>query len=176
MPSEKKRKRNGTETTRKGGRPVDPVARRQRQADVVRLRSEGLTYDAIAERLGCAKQTCQAAYARYWDEEAGLVKDTADQLRVRETHRLEGLMLKNYRMAMDAEIVVERDVPGSGVMQLEEFQKLKECTAGYVKCATLLAQLHGLSKPTEINVSGTLPLDTLARVLEAADTAAHGTK
>lgn len=85
-------------------------------------------------------------------------------------------MLKNYRMAMDAEIVVERDVPGSGVMQLEEFQKLKECTAGYVKCATLLAQLHGLSKPTEINVSGTLPLDTLARVLEAADTAAHGKK
>ncbi len=176
MPSKKKRRPDGKETTVKGGRPVDPYARRKRQADVVRLRSENLTYDEIAERLGISHGMAILSYKRYWEDEIGAVREDAEQLRARETVRLEALMLKNYRLAMNAKILVEKDDPDAGVMRLEEFQKLEKCTAVYVKCSTLLAQLHGLSKPTEINVSGTLPLDTLARVLEAADTAKHGTQ
>ena len=170
----KKRRRDGKITTDKGGRPVDPQKRRQQQAEVVRLRSQGLTYQAIADRLRCSTDKARTLAQGYWQSEIGKVEETADHYRRLQTEKMDRLIAVNMELAMNPKIVVEKDDPEGGTMKLEDFEKVVKASKIVIAASAEIAKLNGCYRPQEVAVSGTLSMSELGRILEASAVAKRG--
>jgi hypothetical protein len=77
----KKKLAGGKETTSKGGRPTVPSQRKATQAEVVRLRGGGLTFQAIGDQLGISDRQAQILWEEYWAREHALSQESAETVR-----------------------------------------------------------------------------------------------
>lgn len=122
----------------KGQTPALKPEVAQRYRDVVRLKSGGLTFDEIADRVGYAsrsgaKEAFDAAL-RWWGREA------VDDMRTIESERLEQLWRRVF-----GRILADPDMPSSEMIQLVN-------TA--VRVSARKASLMGLDAPRQMEVTG----------------------
>ena len=123
----------------KGQTPALTPAQAERYRRVVGLRAAGVTFDEIAAQLGyasrsSAKEAYDAALKRWG-------RDSIDELRDLEGHRLEELWRRTFRKLSQLDPDADIDV----------FVKL--ITAS-VRVSKRTADLHGLDAPRQLEVSG----------------------
>ena len=156
----------GKVTTPKGGRPTVPSQRKAIQAEVVRLRGGGLTFQAIADRLGFSDRQAQILWDEYWQQEHAAGHESAESIRASLAARYRLLRDTAMALATNPGIKVTKDDPSSGTVDLADFEKVAKMGKLAVTCMVEEAKLFGVNKPADVSMNpGTLSLD---RFLEAA--------
>lgn len=144
---------------------------KDRQVDALTLRKQGLTYSAIAEKLGVSKGSAVAYVQKALKELAEECREEAEQVRDLEQIRLDGLYLKSLESLVRAEEIATRlasrspskqaDIKAWSAAEYVILGAVKECRGIQERRAKLL----GLDAPEQINHSGTL---TWQEVVESA--------
>ncbi len=147
------------------------VRAKDRQVDALTLRKQGLTYSAIAEKLGVSKGSAVAYVQKALKELAEECKEEAEQVRDLEQMRLDGLYLKSLESLVRAEEIATRlasrapskqpDIKAWAAAEGIIHSAVRECLGVQERRAKLL----GLDAPEQINHSGTL---TWQEVVESA--------
>ena len=156
----------GKVTTPKGGRPTVPSQRKATQAEVVRLRGTGLTFQAIADRLGISDRQAQILWDEYWKKEHAAGQESAENIRAGLAARYRLLRDTAMALATNPGIKVTKDDPNGGTIDLADFEKVAKMGKLAVTCMVEEAKLFGVNKPVEADTnSATL---SLAEFLDAA--------
>ena len=159
----------GKVTTPKGGRPTVPSQRRAAQAEVVRLRGGGLTFQAIADRLGISDRQAQILWDEYWQREHALSQESAETIRASLAARYRLLRDTAFAIATNPGIKITKDDPNGGTVDLADFEKVAKMGKLAVTCMVEEAKLFGVNKPVDVNGSAnTLSLQQLGEILEKA--------
>jgi hypothetical protein len=163
----KKKLAGGKETTSKGGRPTVPSQRKATQAEVVRLRGGGLTFQAIADELGISDRQAQILWDEYWEREHALSQESAEDVRISILTRLRLLRDTALAMATNPKVKISSTDPTGCTIELADFEKMAKMGKLALGCMTEEAKLcAAYDKPIEKEQPNVLSLIKFAELAD----------
>ena len=160
----------GKVTTPKGGRPTVPSQRRATQAEVVRLRGSGGTFQAIADQLGISDRQSQILWEEYWAKEHAIGQESAETVRASILSRLRLLRDTALAMAVNPRVKVSSTDASGGSIDLADFEKVSKMGKLALGCMAEEAKLcAAYDNPIEKDEPGVLSLMEFVRLAEECD-------
>ena len=139
--------------------------RRERAAQALQLREQGMTYDAIAKELGVSRTT---AFDDVKDSLHEIIREPAEELRDLELSRLDNMLLRlNTELA-----AVVKDRRQDKLSADKAAQSVARIVDGQLRVSDRRAQLLGLDSPQRIELGGDVDLDATVEKIMAAATLA----
>ena len=136
--------------------------RRERAAQALQLREQGMTYDAIAKELGVSRTT---AFDDVKDSLHEIIREPAEDLRDLELSRLDG-MLGRLNTELAAVVQARRQHKLSADKAAQSVARIVD---GQLRVSDRRSQLLGLDSPQKIELGGNVDLDaTVDRIMAAA--------
>jgi hypothetical protein len=124
----------------------------ERRAEVMRLKRQGQTFEAIGERLGITKQR---AHQLYWDTLRKIPAQEVNEYRAEQAERLDDMLRRAYEVLERKHITVS-----NGKVIYHEDQPLEDDAPTLMAIKTVLAieeqraRLLGLNTPVVQKVAG----------------------